>query len=420
MPDPAPDLVLPAPAPSRGTPLRRIGAALAFPDFRRLWFGAATSSIGTWMQSVAQNWLVLTLSGSAFYLGLDAFLGQLPILLFTLLGGVVADRYDRRRVLLGSQYIQMSTAFTLALLVALGAVQVWQILALSFLTGCAQAFGGPAYQSLMPSLVDRDRLPNAIALNSIQFNLARVIGPLLAGLALASLGMVFCFTTNGLSFLAVIVALWTLHVPAREAARPLPLAEELRTGLTYVRREGPLFGLTLLAFAVTFLGTPLLTLLPVFAQNVFHQGVEGYSRMMVFSGAGAVTGAIAVAWLGRFPRMGTWALVTQMVFGALIAAFALVRLPALSHLLLFAGGVALIVVFSLMNSLVQLLAPNHMRGRVMSIYMMAFRGGMPLGSLASGALANLTSAPAVLVLNGALLIGVAGVFLLKYEKLRTV
>lgn len=418
MPEPA-DLVLPPP-PGRGTPLHRIAAALAFPDFRKLWFGAATSSIGTWMQSVAQNWLVLTLSGSAFYLGLDAFLGQLPILLFTLLGGVVADRYDRRRVLLGSQYVQMSTAFTLALLVALGAVQVWQILALSFVTGCAQAFGGPAHQSLMPALVDRDRLPNAIALNSIQFNLARVIGPLLAGLALASFGMVFCFTANGLSFLAVIAALWMLRVPPRDAALPLPLAQELRTGLTYVRREGPLFGLTLLAFAVTFLGTPLLTLLPVFAQSVFHQGVEGYSRMMVFSGAGAVTGAVTVAWLGRFPRMGTWALVAQMAFGALILAFAAVRLPALSHLLLFAAGATLIVVFSLMNSLVQLLAPNQMRGRVVSIYMVAFRGGMPLGSLASGTLANLTSAPAVLALNGTLLLVVASLFLLKYEKLRAV
>jgi MFS family permease len=420
MPDPSPDLALPPAAPPRRAAVRRIGAALAFPDFRKLWFGAATSSIGTWMQSVAQNWLVLTLSGSAFYLGLDAFLGQLPILLLTLLGGVVADRYDRRRVLLGSQYVQMSTAFTLAVLVALGHVQVWHILLLSFVTGCAQAFGGPAHQSLLPSLVDRDRLPNAIALNSIQFNLARVIGPLLAGLALASFGMVFCFTANGLSFLAVIAALWTLHVPAREPAIRLPLATELRTGLTHVRREGPLFGLTILAFAVTFLGTPLLTLLPVFAQDVFEEGVAGYSRMMAFSGAGAVAGAVTVAWLGRFARMGTWALAVQAVFGGLIAAFALARVPALSYVLLFAAGASLIVVFSLMNSLVQLLAPNQMRGRVMSVYMVAFRGGMPLGSLASGALANLTSAPAVLVLNGTLLVVVAVLFLARYEKLRGV
>ena len=421
MADPSPDLVSLPPVAGRAAPLRRIAAALAFPNFRKLWFGAATSSIGTWMQSVAQNWLVLTLSGSAFYLGLDAFLAQLPILLFTLIGGVVADRYDRRRVLLGSQYVQMTTAFTLAVLVGTGAVRVWQILALSFVTGCAQAFGGPAHQSLMPSLVDRERLPNAIALNSIQFNLARVIGPLLAGLALASLGMVFCFTANGVSFLAVIAALWTLKVPPREeAAPPLPLAQDLRIGLRYVRREGPLFGLTLLAFAVTFLGTPLLTLLPVFAQNVFHLGVEGYSRMMVFSGAGAVTGAITVAWLGRFPRMGTWALAIQVLFGGLIVAFALARVPALSHLMLFAAGAALIIVFSLMNSLVQLIAPNHMRGRVMSIYMVAFRGGMPLGSLASGYLANRLSAPTALVINGILLVVVAAVFLVRFEKLRSV
>ena len=418
MPHPSPDLIVP-PARPRGTSLRRVLAALAYPDFRRLWFGAATSSIGTWMQVVAQNWLVLTLTGSAFYLGLDTFLGQLPILLFTVIGGLVADRADRRRILLASQYVQMSTAFTLALLVYFGAVQIWQILALSFVAGCAQAFGGPAHQSLMPSLVDRDHLPNAIALNSIQYNLARVIGPLLAGLALASFGMVFSFAANGLSFLAVIAALSTIRIPPRDTAVRLPLVEDLRSGLRCVRDEGPLFGLTILAFAVTFLGTPLLTLLPVFAQQVFQQGVEGYSRMMAFSGAGAVTGALAVAWLGRFPRMGTWALVLQVVFGGLIVAFALARLPVLNNLLLVAAGGVLIMVFSLMNSLVQLIVPNEMRGRVLGLYMVAFRGGMPLGSLASGALANLTSAPAVLVVDGVLLAAVAAAFLVKYEKLRS-
>ena len=397
---------------------RRIAAALAYPDFRKLWFGAATSSIGTWMQSVAQNWLVLTLTGSAFYLGLDAFLGQLPIMLFTLIGGVVADRYDRRRVLLTSQYVQMSTAFALAALVYLDVVHVWHVLALSFVTGCAQAFGGPAYQSLMPALVPTDRLPNAIALNSIQFNLARVVGPLLAGIALATLGSVFCFAMNGLSFLAVIAALLSLNVPDRVIPARQPLVTELGGGLRYVRRDSALLGLTLLSFAATFLGTPLLTLLPVFAQDVLQGGVGRYSQMMAYSGAGAVTGAIVVAWLGRFPRMASWALGVQVVFGALIVLFAISRVPVISNLLLFAGGAALIVVFSLMISLVQLIAPNEMRGRVMSIYMVAFRGGMPLGSLASGYLANLTSAPTALVINGILLMGVGLGFLLGYKKLR--
>ena len=166
--------------------LQRTLAAFSYRDFRVLWFGAFTSTVGTWMQKVAQSWLVFDLTKNPFFLGLDDFLGQLPILLFTLIGGVVADRHDRRRLLLGSQYIQMATAFTLAALVFFGHVRIWHILALSFVTGMAQAFGGPAYQSLIPSLVHKKHLTNAIALNSIQFNLARVFGPLLAGAALSS------------------------------------------------------------------------------------------------------------------------------------------------------------------------------------------------------------------------------------------
>jgi predicted MFS family arabinose efflux permease len=384
--------------------------ALSYPNFRKLWFGACTSSIGTWMQSVAQNWLVLDLTKSTFFLGLDAFLGQLPIMLFTLIGGVVADRRDRRRILLASQYVQMSAAFTLAALVYFGAVHIGFVLALSFLTGCAQAFGGPAHQSLMPSLVDKQHLPNAVALNSIQFNLARVIGPLLAGLALASLGTVFCFTANGLSFLAVIVALLSLQVPARALGPSQPAMAQLRGGLSYVWHDPALISLTLLAFAATFFGTPLLTLLPAFVRNVFHLDVEAYSRMMVFSGAGAVVGALVVAWLGRFERMAQAALLVQVVFGALTLAFALSRQVSISHLLLFLAGAALVVVFSLMISLVQLTAPNELRGRVMSIFMVAFRGGMPLGSLASGWVANITSEPTALLVNGSGMILVALAF----------
>jgi MFS family permease len=403
-----------------GTAFRRVAAAFAYRDFRTLWVGACTSSIGTWMQSVAQNWLVLTLTNSPFFLGLDAFLGQLPIMLFTLIGGVVADRRDRRRVLLASQYTQMTAAFVLATLVYFGVVKIWFVLALSFTTGCAQAFGGPAYQSLMPSLVEKKDLPNAIALNSIQFNLARVIGPLLAGIALATLGSVFCFTANGLSFVAVIIALMMLRIPPRVPPPPQPMMAQLRGGLSYVRHEGPLFGLTILAFASTFLGTPLLTLLPVVASAVFHQGVAEYSRMMACSGAGAVVGALIVAWLGKFRRMGVAALVVQVGFGVLIVAFALSRVLLVSNILLFAGGAALVVVFSLMISLVQLVAPNEMRGRVMSIYMVAFRGGMPMGSLASGWLAHVTSAPTALAINGILMIVVAASGLVYFKRLREV
>jgi MFS family permease len=405
-------------APSSHGLLRRVATAFIYRDFRVLWFGACTSSIGTWMQSVAENWLVLTLTGSAFFLGLDAFLAQLPIMLFTLIGGVVADRRDRRAVLLTSQYIQMTTAFTLAGLVYWHVVHIWHVLALSFITGCAQAFGGPAYQSLIPSLVEKRDLPNAIALNSIQFNLARVIGPLLAGLALVAFGTVSCFTLNGLSFLAVIAALMSLHIKHVAPVNTRPILHELRSGLGYVRDEGALLVLTVVAFATTFLGTPLLTLLPVVAQKVFNQGVGQYSRMMAFSGTGAVIGALVVAGLGRFRRMATTALVVQIAFGALIAGFAASRVMWVSELLLFAAGAALMVLFSSVTSLVQLIAPNEMRGRVMSIYMVAFRGGMPLGSLASGYLANRTSAPIALATNGGLLILVACYVLLRSKEMR--
>ena len=391
--------------------LRRLGAAFAYRDFRVLWLGAFTSTVGTWTQRVAQNWLVLTLTGSAFYLGLDSFLGELPILLFTLIGGVIADRHDRRYLLIGSQCGQMASAFILAALVYFDVVQVWQILVLSFVSGCAQAFGGPAYQSLLPALVPKEHLPNAIALNSIQFNLARVIGPLVAGVVLTAVGTAACFGLNGLSFLVVILALLLLRVKHLPPQRRQRMVDELRGGLSYVRHEGSLAALTSLAFATTFLGLPLLTLLPVIAQDVFQQGVAQYSRMMAFSGAGAVVGALVVAWLGKFRYMGRTLLLVQIVFGGLIVAFSLSRVLLLSEVLLFFAGSMLIMVFALVTSLVQLVAPNELRGRVMSIFMVAFRGGIPLGNLAGGYLASRVSAPFVLTVNGTLLALVACCFL---------
>ena len=399
--------------------LRRLAAALTHRDFRILWCAACTSTIGTWMQRVAQSWLVLTVTGSAFYLGLDSFLGELPILLFTLIGGVVADRHDRRRLLTGSQVVQMTCAFVLMAIVWTGVVRIEHILALSFISGTAQAFGGPAYQSLIPQLVSKDHLPNAIALNSIQFNIARVFGPLLAGVTLAAFGSAACFGLNGLSFVAVIVGLMLLRVDARPAASGRSLLEELRGGLSYVKGQPALVAMTALAFLSTFLGLPLLTFLPVFAQSIFASGVGGYSRMMAFSGAGAVAGALVVAWLGRYAHMGRTLLVVLAVFGVLIVGFSFSRVLWVSHALLVASGAALIVVFSMLTSLVQLIAPNEMRGRVMSIYMVAFRGGSPLGSLAAGYAASQFSAPAVLAVNGVLLVLVAAYFLARGHDVRS-
>jgi MFS family permease len=401
--------------------MRRMLAAFTYRDFRVQWFGACTSSVGTWMQIVAQNWLIVRLTNSSpLFLGLDAFLQQLPIILFSLIGGVFADRYDRRRTLLVSQCVQMGTSAALAVLMFLDAVEIWHVLTLSFVTGVAQSFGGPAYQSLIPSLVDKKDLPNAVALNSIQFNVARVLGPTAFALTLSlythwgyseQQAMNACFLLNSLSFLVVIATLMMLrvkHIPPAKSGR---MGDELKSGLSYVRHHSSLAALIVLAAATTFLGFALLTFLPIFAQKVFHEGAGTYSRLMAFSGAGSILGALIVAWLGKFPKMGWTALLVQAVYGVLIIAFAVSRVLWLSEILLFLTGAALMVVFSTVTSLVQMIAPNEMRGRVMSIYMLAFRGGMPLGSLVSGYFATYLGAPLVIGINGALLVVVAIYFL---------
>jgi MFS family permease len=417
-----------ATAPSLGSrAMRRTLAAFAYRDFRVQWFGACTSSIGTWTQTTAQNWLVLSITGSAFFLGLDAFLQQLPIMLFTLIGGVLADRRDRRQTLLVSQYIQMTTAAILSTLVFGGVVRIWHILLLSFMTGVAQSFGGPAYQSLIPSLVDKKDLPNAVALNSIQFNIARVLGPLVFGATLAigaragfsdPQAMALCFAINSASFLVVIYALFSLRVKHIPPVEVRSMKDELKTGLSYVRDRSSLVALIVLAATTTFLGFAVLTFLPLFAQQVFHQGAGTYSRLLAFSGAGSVVGALIVAWLGKFPRMGLTALIVQALYGLFIFGFAVSNILWVSEILLFLTGAALMMVFSTVTSLIQLIAPNEMRGRVMSIYLVAFRGGMPLGSLVSGYLATLIGAPTVIGINGILLVLVAAYFLVRSHGVR--
>ena len=404
-----------------GRAMRRMLAAFTYRDFRVQWIGACSSAIGTWMQIVAQNWLVLSLTNSTFYLGLDAFLQQLPIILFTLIGGVFADRYDKRKTLMTSQYIQMTTSGTLALLMYFHVVQIWHILTLSFITGVAQSFGGPAYQTLLPMLVDKKDLPNAVALNSIQFNLARVLGPLFFAATLAVFtrsgynepqAMNAAFALNSASFLIVIYTLSLLHVKHVPPTKTKRMRDELQGGLQYVQHHGSLVALIVLAATTTFLGFSILTFLPAFAKRVFEADASTYSRLMAFSGAGSNVGALVVAWLGKFKRMGLTALLMQAIYGSLILAFSLSHVLWLSEILLFFTGAALMMVFSTVTSLVQLIAPDDMRGRVMSIYMVAFRGGMPLGSLASGYLATFIGSPMVIGINGVLLVVVAAYFLL--------
>ncbi len=391
--------------------LTRTFKAFEYRDFRVMWFGACTSSIGTWMQQLAQAWLVFQITGSAFYLGLDSFLAQIPIILFSLLGGVIADRIERRRLLLASQYVQMASAFTLTILFAFGLRQVWPILMLSFVVGTAQAFGGPAYQALVPTLVESKDLPNAIALNSIQFNLARIIGPVLGGLALNKLGAAWCFGLNGLSFVAVIISLFMLKtrfIPARTTESVLT---SMKQGIHFILGHSAMGSLIVLAFAMTLLSVPVLVFLPVFAKEVFHRDSGTFTMLLSFSGAGSVVGALVVATLGRMKRQGRAALLMLILLGALISCFSLSRSLVLSCILIFFSGAALMGVFSSISSLVQLVTADQMRGRVMSVYNVAFRGGMPIGSLVVGAISQTLSAPAVLTWNG-ILLGLLGLYFL--------
>ncbi|HEX8984864.1 MAG TPA: MFS transporter [Bryobacteraceae bacterium] len=383
--------------------LSRIFKAFGYRDFRLLWFGACTSSVGTWMQKLAQSWLVLQLSNSPFLLGLDAFLGELPILLFSLFGGVAADRRDRRHLLLGSQLLQMSCAFLLALLFALKLAKVWHILCLSFITGLAQAFGGPAYQALIPSIVSIENVSNAIALNSIQFNLARVVGPVLGGIALARLGAAWCFGLNGLSFVAVIVSLLAIRTPFVRGAGTETVMDSMKQGLRFVRKHEAMPALVALAFIMTALGVPLMVFLPVFARDVLHSGVNSYTLLLSVYGGGSIAGALMVAAMGDRTGKGRIALGFLVALGATMAAFSISRSLPLSCVFLFLAGASLVSVLSLVSSLVQEITTDAMRGRVLSVYNVAFRGGMPIGSLLTGALTPVLTAPVVLAANGVLL-----------------
>src|SRR5579864_1933788 len=392
--------------------LRRVFKAFQYRDFRLMWFGACTSSIGTWMQIVAQGWLIYRLSHSSFLLGLDQFLAGLPIFLFTLIGGVVADRVERRKILLISQYIQMASAAILTILVATGIVHVWEILCLSFVSGFAQAFGGPAYQALIPTLVDREDMPNAIALNSIQFNLAVTVGPALAGITLAQLGEKWCFGLNALSFLAPVISLTMI------AARFLPekstqtMYKSLEQGIHFIWKSASMVALIVLAFSMTFLSMPMRTYMPVFVKDIFHRGPETYGNLLSLMGVGSICGSLGVASLGNISKKGRFALMGLIILGFGIAGFSLSKLLPLSYPMLVLVGASMMAVFATVTSLVQLITTNEMRGRVMSVYNFAFRGGMPMGNLATGWLVPRFTAPLVLSVNGFLLVLVAVYFLL--------
>ncbi|HZQ94125.1 MAG TPA: MFS transporter [Candidatus Sulfotelmatobacter sp.] len=392
--------------------LRKVFKAFQYRDFRLMWFGACTSSIGTWMQIVAQGWLIYRLSHSAFLLALDQFLAGIPIFLLSLIGGVVADRAERRKILLISQYIQMASAAILTALVALGIVQVWQILCLSFVSGVAQAFGGPAYQALIPTLVDREDMPNAIALNSIQFNLAVTVGPALAGITLARLGEKWCFGLNALSFVAPVISLLMITARYLPQTTKESVLGSLKQGIQFLRQQGSMEALIVLAFCMTALSMPMRTYIPVFVKDIFRRGPETYGTLLSLMGVGSICGSLAVAGRGNIKNKGRFALTMLICLGVGISGFSISKVLPVSYAMLVIVGASMMAVFATVTSLVQLITTNEMRGRVMSVYNCAFRGGMPMGNLATGWLVPRFTVPVVLGANGLLLVFLALYFLL--------
>ena len=368
--------------------------ALSHRNYRLFWTGAFLSNVGTWMQAVAQGWLVLELTNSPFWLGLDGFMATAPGVVFTLIGGVFADRIDRRRLLLYTQVVAGMAALGLAALVATSVVNRWMVLGFSLVTGCCMALASPSYLALTYDLVGREDLANAIALNSTQFQLSRVVGPTLAGVAFRVFGLAGCFFANGLSFIAVVVALWMVRtehrsdLPAKAAKDQQAIWRDLVEGLHYVRNRPRVSSLLLLAAVNSLFGAPYFTLVPIYARDIFHLGETGLALMMGTSGCGAFLGALLVAYLGDFRRKGWFVLGGAIMFGLSLIGFALASRLKLSLVFLFGVGFAIVVSIAITNTLLQKLVTDQMRGRVMSMFILSFLGTMPIGNILAGTASN--------------------------------
>jgi predicted MFS family arabinose efflux permease len=368
--------------------------ALSHRDFRLFWTGAFLSNVGTWMQAVAQGWLVLLLTNSAFWLGLDGFMATAPGFAFTLVGGVFADLIDRRRLLLCTQVIAGIAALGLATLVAMQVVNRWMVLGFSLITGCCMALASPSFLAMTYDLVGREDLPNAIAMNSTQFQLARVVGPALAGVAFRLFGLAGCFFANGLSFIAVVAALWVVRPQRKLPAAPRTergrgaFWRDLTEGFRYVRNRPRVSSLLLLSAVNSLFGAPYFTLVPIYARNIYHLGETGLAVMMGTAGAGALFGALLVAYLGDVRRKGWLVLGGSIAFGIFIANFAVASRLPLSLGFLFGVGFSLVVCISTINTLLQKLVTDEMRGRVMSMFILSFMGTMPIGSIIAGSVST--------------------------------
>jgi len=369
---------------------RRYGlGALAHRNFRLFLLGQTVSLTGTWMQLVAQGWLVLELTDSPFYVGLVSALGSLGVLLLTLYAGVVADRSDKRRVVIVTQTLSMFQAFVLAALVWTGAVTVAHVIALAALLGVVNAFDIPTRQSFIVDMVGKDDLMNAIALNSAVFNASRVLGPVVAGLLIGPLGVGACFFVNGVSYLAVIAGLLAMRLPSRPRAPAAPSAwQGFRQALAFMRSDPQAAALITLTAVLSVFGFPFLVLMPVFARDVLGTGAGGYGVLVGAVGIGALAGALGIALSGRRIPKGPFQLAGGAAFGLLLVGFALSRSLPLSVALLTLVGCAMIVNNALTNTLLQALVPDELRGRMMAFYAFTFIGLSPLGAFQAGALAE--------------------------------
>jgi MFS family permease len=386
--------------------------ALRNPNFRLFWGGNFLSNIGTWMQNVAQGWLVLLLTGnSAFWLGVVGFAGSIPFLFFTLFGGVIADRVNKRRLLLVTQSTMMILAFLLAGLAYWRVITVWEVAVIAFLNGTAMSLNQPSYQALVPRLVKREDLTNAIALNSAQYNMSRILGPTLGGYAMALMGVAGNFFLNGLSFLAVLFALTRIRYPVEKEPREESMLASLRAGFRYVRGRPQMFVLVGMIAVSSLLTMPFLVFIPYFARVQLGAGASGMGWLFGASGAGAVMGAITVAWLGNVRRRGWVISLCGAGVMAAVVVFCYTHIFALSVFLMLLEGYGMILTISSVNVAMQHLSSDEMRGRTMSIYGTCFLGLPPLGALLAGELSrHIPTSHALALMSGVSMLVFLGFF----------
>jgi MFS family permease len=399
--------------------VRGMARSLRHRNFQLFFSGQMISLIGTWMQNVAQAWLVYRLTGSSFLLGLVGFLGQFPVFLLAPLGGMAADRWNRHRVVIGTQTLSMILALILALLTLAHVVQVWEIATLAALLGAVNAFDIPARQSFLIDMVGREDLMNAIALNSSMFNGARVIGPAIAGLLVAWIGEGWCFFANGVSYIAVIIGLMLMKLgPLHQVVKEAPALEHIAEGFRFVRQTAPMKAVMLLIGLVSLVAVPYSVLMPIFADRILHGGARGLGILMGATGIGAMLGALTLATRRGVQGLGRWIAFSAMSFGVSLILFSFSRWFWLSMILLIPVGYSVMLQMSSSNTLIQAMVPDELRGRIMAVYTMMFMGMAPMGSLFAGALAARIGAPWTVAIGGfGAMIG-ATIFFRKIPSLR--